>query len=115
MNSFNILRSILLTTFIMLFLTACLSTSAPSDEQAVKLLRDYFSFYDNRGVDAKITKRGGFIKECNCYPIEFQLVDSKNNKDKMTFYFYKNESGSIEIKKYKIDVKTYTNKGPAQS
>jgi hypothetical protein len=86
-------------------LAGCYSTLTLSDEDAVKLLKNYYSFYEQKGVDAEIIKRGEFIKECNCYPIEFHVIHLENGTYDRTFYFYKNGNGTPEIKKFKYGVK----------
>jgi len=103
---YKVKRPVLYLAVIFILLTSCIATFAPSDDEAVKLLRDYFSFYNEQGVEAKIIKRGEFLTDCKCYPIAFQIINSKNKKETLTFYFYKDGSGPVEIKKFKIDSKT---------
>jgi hypothetical protein len=87
------------------FLTGCFSTWTPSDEEAVKLLKNYYSFYEEEGVEASIIKRGTIIDDCSCFPIEFQIMNSEKGTYTKTFYFFKNGDGVPEIKKFKFGVK----------
>ncbi len=95
--------------FALIFLvTGCFSSWTPSDDEAVRLLKDYYSFYKKMGIEAEIINRGDFITECKCYPIEFQIAHSTNGTYKKTFYFAKNNSGAVEIKKFKFGIKNAT-------
>jgi len=94
-----------LTVIVLFFFVSCYSDGAPSNKEAVKILKDYYSFYENKGISAKIINRGEFAKDCNCIPIEFDISYSHNGNYKKTFYFYKNNAGSFEIKKFKHEIK----------
>ena len=92
---------ILIMTFILLFCVGCVPTWTPSDKEAAKLVREHYLFYDNgESVQATIVKRGEIIGECDCYPIIFKIVSSSGRKNNKTFYFYKNESGNVEVNEF---------------
>ena len=85
---------------VFLFFIACSSSWLLSDEEAVKLVHDYYLFYHGgEKVKASVVERGEFIEKCECYPIKFKLIFSRRNNN-MTFYFYKNGSGEVTIKKF---------------
>jgi hypothetical protein len=104
MGGRGIKKSVMSTVLIFLLVASCFSTIVPSDKKAVKLLKEYYSFYEEKEINAKIVNRGKFIKDCKCYPIEF-FIDSDSGNNKRTFYFHKNGSGTIEIKKFKFGIK----------
>jgi hypothetical protein len=108
MNNILYVKNILYLLLIILsfhLLTGCLFSWSPSDEEAVELLKNYYSYYEEKGVEARVINRGKFIEECNCYPIEFQIIQSKKLVFNKTFYFYKNGDGTAGIKKFKFGVK----------
>lgn len=79
---------------------------APSDEQAVKLVKDYFLLnYEGVEVDAKIILRGQYIKDCKCYPVLMEITIPERETYKKTFYFFKNESGAIEVSEFQPNTK----------
>ena len=83
-----------------LFFIACSSSRLLSDEEAVKLVHDYYLFYHGgEKVIASVAERGELIEKCECYPIKFKIIFSSRNNNK-TFYFYKNESGEVVISKF---------------
>ncbi|MEN8262448.1 MAG: hypothetical protein ABFR82_03200 [Nitrospirota bacterium] len=85
---------------VFLFFSACSSSWSPSDEQAVKLVKEYYLFaHHGKKVKAEVVKRGEFIEKCECYPIKFKLIFSRRNNN-MTFYFYKNKSGKAAVRKF---------------
>lgn len=83
----------------------CMSAWKVSDEEAVILLKDYYSFYEEKGVDAEIVNRGRFSQDCECYPIEFYISEADRESFRKTFYFYKNGDGTAGIKKFKFGTK----------
>ncbi len=91
----------LLAVVIFLIVTGCSSKWSLSDEEAIKIVKDYYSFNEAKEVDVKILNRGEFISECKCYPIEFQITHLNYGHFKTTFYFYKKD-GRIDIKKFKV-------------
>jgi hypothetical protein len=97
--------TLIILTAGLLIITGCFQTWGPSDDEAVSLLTDYYSFYEEKGVEAEVVKRGEYIKECACYPIEFEISDARHGSYRKTFYFYKNTDGSTGIKKFKYGVK----------
>ena len=88
-----------------LTLHGCMSSWNVTDEEAVTLLKDYYSFYEEKGVDAEIVSRGEFSQDCECYPIEFHISHADRDRFNKTFYFYKNTDGTAGIKKFKFDMK----------
>ncbi len=86
-------------------MTGCLATMEPSDAEAVKLLKNYYSYYEEKGVDVTIMNRGSQLEECKCTPIEFLITHSEKDINKKTFYFFKNAKGDYVIKKFKYGVK----------
>jgi hypothetical protein len=77
------------------------STWSPSDEDAVRLVKEYYLFYYNgKEVDAKIIRRENYIKEYECYPIEFLIVPPENRSFKKKFYFFKNDNGKVGVREF---------------
>lgn len=79
------------------------STRAPSDEEAARLVKEYYLFfYSGKQVEVKITHRGEFIKENKCYPIEFIITPSGQKGFKKTFYFFRNEDEKVGIREFQF-------------
>jgi hypothetical protein len=80
----------------------CTSWS-PSDDEAVRLVKDYYLFfYSGKEVDVKILRRGKYIKEDKCYPVEFRIRPPGQEGFRKTFYFFRNEQGSVEIREFQV-------------
>ncbi len=94
----GILYSLFFIAVLLLFV-ACSSSWSPSNDQAAKLVEEYYLFsHGGQRVKASVVERGEYIKKCDCYPIKFKLIFSKRNNN-MTFYFHKNESGKVAVRK----------------
>ena len=98
------LYSLLLMTLILL--SGCSSFWEPSDSEAVRLVESYYLFF-HRGkkVDVEIVGRGEYAGECKCYPIKFRIISLKQGGYEKTFYFFKNEAGTVEVREYKLGIK----------
>ncbi|MBI4683182.1 MAG: hypothetical protein HY757_08805 [Nitrospirae bacterium] len=78
------------------------SARAPSDEEAARLVKDYYLFfYSGKQVEVKIIQRGEFIKENQCYPIEFIIIPSGQQSFIKTFYFFMNKDNKVEMREFK--------------
>lgn len=92
---------------IVLSLSSSCTTGAPSDDEAIRLVKRFYLYYfEGKKVDAKIIRRGTYIKEYKCYPIEFLISAHKQESSKKTFYFFKNKYGKADIRKFKIKQST---------
>lgn len=86
---------------VFLILTACSLPSSLSDKEAVKLVRDYFLFnHGGEEVIASVAERGEFMEDCECFPIIFKIIYSSGRNNHKTFYFYKNGSGEVSVRKF---------------
>ena len=106
-NSRNVKRSICLFPVIsaLFFIMACSSMWAPSDSEAVHLVENYYLFSRaGKEIDAEIIARGGFISECKCFPIKFRIMSSTQESFEKTFYFFKNEAGTVEVSEYQLSL-----------
>ncbi len=80
----------------------CTSWS-PSDDEAIGLVKDYYLFYySGKVVEVKIIRRGEYIKENKCYPVEFLIVPQEQAGFRKTFYFFKNEQGGTDIREFQF-------------
>ncbi len=83
------------------FMSACSSLWEPSDSEALHLVENYYLFSRaGKEIDAEIIERGKFISECKCYPVKFKIMITKKESFKKTFYFFKNETGIVEVSEY---------------
>ena len=88
-------------TFIFLFYVGCAPSWIPTDKSAVELVRDYYLFFaEGETVQATVAKRGEYIKDCSCYPIQFKITSSSARTNFKTFFFYKNTAGDIAVKEF---------------
>jgi len=80
---------------------------SPSDEEAVRLVKEYYLFfYSGKEVDVKIIRRGEYIKEDKCYPIEFLITPAEQKGFNKTFYFFKDEQGTAAIREFQYSQPT---------
>ena len=85
------------------FITACSSVWEPSDDEAVRLLENYYLFSRNgKEIDAEIIERGKFIRECKCFPVKFRIMSQRQESFEKKFYFLKNENGIVEVREYQF-------------
>lgn len=76
---------------------------SPSDDEAVRLVKEYYLFfYSGKEVEVKVIRRGSYIKENKCYPIEFLIVAPDHEGFKKIFYFFKNEQGNVAIREFQF-------------
>ncbi|MBL7031719.1 MAG: hypothetical protein ISR97_00865 [Nitrospira sp.] len=101
-NAKNIkILSVLAMISIFLFYIGCAPTWGPSDNEAIQFVRDHYLFYANgEAVQATVASRGEYIEKRGCYPITFEIISSSGRKSTKTFYFYKNESGKVEMREF---------------
>jgi len=79
------------------------STWSPTDEEAVRLVKDYYLFdQSGREVEAKLIRRGEYIKENKCYPIEFLIVPADKRSFRKTFYIFKDENGKAAVREFQF-------------
>lgn len=121
MNRFDIISKIIKTcrlsvkqsallflmSSILLIYSGCLGNSSPSDKEAIRLVSEYYLFYnDGENVDVRIVKRETYNEGCKCLPIKFQVYRSRAANVIRTFYFMKGSSGKFSLKKYAGALKT---------
>jgi hypothetical protein len=84
----------------------CSASWSPSDEEAVRLVKGHYLFYrGGKEINAEIIYRGEYIKECKCYPVKLKITDPKNRSYERTFYFFRNESGKVDVREHKLGIK----------
>jgi hypothetical protein len=95
-----------LLILIVLSLNVGCSSWSPSDDEAVRLVKDYYLyFYNSEVVDAKIVSRWDYIEENKCYPIEFMIIPTDKEGFKKVFYFYKNDKGEVAVREFQFGQK----------
>lgn len=88
---------------IVILLTAGCTSWSPSDDEAVRLVKDYYLFYyGGKEVNVKIIRRGEYIKENKCYPVEFLIAPPEQKGYSKTFYFFRNEQGRVAIREFQF-------------
>ena len=93
---------VLLITIVLSLSSSC-TTGAPSDEEAVRLVEDFYLYYhEGKLVNAKIIRRKEYIKEYKCYPVEFLISSPEQESFNKNFYFFKNKSGKVAVREFKI-------------
>jgi hypothetical protein len=98
---------IYLLILIVFFLNAGCTAWSPSDDEAIRLVKDYYLFfYSGKEVEVKVIRREKYIKENECYPIEFLIVPQAQAGFRKTFYFFKNEQGSVAIREFQFSQTT---------
>ncbi len=91
---------------IVLSLSSGCTPWSPSDDEAGRLVKDYYLyFYSGKAVEVKIIYRGKYIKEDECYPVEFLIVPQDQKGFRKTFYFFKNEQGTVAIREFQVGQK----------
>ncbi len=96
---------IIMTGMVILY-AGCSASWSPSDQDAVKMVKEHYLFYrGGEEINAEVVSRDEYIKECKCYPVKFKVLVSENNSYEKTFYFFKNKSGGVDIRKYKMVLK----------
>jgi hypothetical protein len=71
----------------------------PSDSEANYLVENYYLFTRaGKEIDAEIIERGEFIRQCKCFPIKFRIMGQKQESFEKTFYFFKNQTGIVEVR-----------------
>ena len=98
------LYSLLLITLILL--SGCSFLWEPSDSEAVRLVESHYLFsHIGKKVDVEIVGRGEYSRECKCYPVKFRIISLKQQGSyEKTFYFFKNEAGTVEVREYKLGI-----------
>ncbi|MEN8263743.1 MAG: hypothetical protein ABFR82_09795 [Nitrospirota bacterium] len=108
-NTLNLKREVyfmIIMTGILILYAGCSASWSPSDQDAVKMLKEHYLFYrGGEEINAEVVSRAEYIKECKCYPVKFKVLVSENNSYEKTFYFFKNQSGGVDIRKYKLVLK----------
>lgn len=94
----------LLIISVFLLSAGCAPGWEPSDIEAVGLVKSYFLYtHKGKSVDAEITVRGKYDRDCKCFPIEFKMTESEKGTYKKTFYFFRNQTGNVEVREYMDD------------
>lgn len=84
-----------------LLYAGCTNSWAPSDAEAVQMVKNHFLFdYAGQEVKAYVLERGEFDKNCRCYPIKFKIIYSPQRVNNKTFYFYKGSTGQTALREY---------------
>lgn len=97
---------ILIMISTLLVYAGCSGTWSPSDEDAVRLVKKYYLYYkDGKEIDAQIIYRGEFEKECECYPVKYRIILSRDTSFEKTYYIFKNDSGNVDIREYRFGIK----------
>ncbi len=108
-NTLNLKREVyfmIIMTGILILYAGCSASWAPSDQDAVKMLKEHYLFYrGGEEINAEVVSRAEYVKECKCFPVKFKVLVSENNSYEKTFYFFKNQSGRVDIRKYKLVLK----------
>ncbi len=108
-NTLNLKREVylmIIMTGILILYAGCSASWSPSDQDAVKMLKEHYLFYrGGEEINAEVVSRAEYIKECKCFPVKFKVFVSENNSYEKTFYFFKNQSGGVDIRKYKMVLK----------
>jgi hypothetical protein len=106
MNTENMNGSIYLLLVIMILFTGCYLSWEPSDQEAISLVESYYLFHrGGKEVDAEIISRGKYDKKCKCYPIKFRIIVPEQRSFEKTFYFFKNETGTVEVREFKFGLR----------
>ena len=108
-NTLNLKREVyfmIIMTGLVILYAGCSASWLPSDKDAVKMVKGYYLFYrGGEDINAEVVSRGEYIKECKCYPVKFKVLVSERNSYEKTFYFFKNQSGRVDIREYKLGMK----------
>lgn len=85
----------------LLLIAGCSHSWAPSDAEAVQMVKNYFLFsYEGKEITAHVLERKDFNKGCKCYPITFKIRYSPQRDNHKTFYFYKDSNGNTALREY---------------
>ena len=96
----------LIAIFILFILIGCSSFSSLDDKELVKIAKSYYSFYySDHSIEMAVVKRGKFNKECDCYPVQFIISRPRQGSTKRTLYFFKNDSGTFEVREFERGIK----------
>jgi len=98
---------ICLLILIVISLNAGCTAWSPSDDEAVRLVKGYYLFfYSGKEVEVKIIHRGKYIKEDKCFPVEFLILPPGQESFKKTFYFFRDEQGSVAVREFQFGQQT---------
>ena len=92
-----------------IILIGCSSFSSVDDKELVKIAKSYYSFnYNKNGIKMAVVERSKYDKECDCYPVRFIMTRPRQSSIKRTLYFFKNDSGTFEVRKFEYGIKFLT-------
>ncbi len=98
-------KGLLLIINVVLICSGCQFLWEPSDTEAENLVESYYLFYQSgKEVDAEIIAREKFKRACNCFPIKFRISVPDRTDFNRTFFFFKNETGQIEVSDSEIGI-----------
>jgi hypothetical protein len=100
----------LIVLAMIIILAGCSSFSSMSDEELVKIAESYYNYnYSEKSIEMAVVERSKYDKECDCYPVRFIITRSGQGSTKSTLYFFKNDSGEFEVRKYEKGIKFIPN------
>lgn len=106
----KIIVNFLLAISMLIILIGCSSFSSMSDEELVKIAESYYNYnYSEKSIEMAVVERSKYDKECDCYPVRFIITRSGQGSTKSTLYFFKNDSGEFEVRKYEKGIKFIPN------
>ena len=80
----------------------CTFSDTVSDSEAVKLVKSFYLFSrDGREVEARVMHRGKYADDCSCYPITFEIRSKGRKNVSKTFYFFKDQSGTLDVRDFR--------------
>ena len=95
--------SLFLMIIALSFTISCSSAWEPSDTDAVRLIKNHYLFsMSGKVIDAEIAARGDFNRDCKCFPLKFRIKSNGEESFEKTFYFFKNESGNVDVTEYQF-------------
>jgi hypothetical protein len=106
----KIIANFLLAISMLIILIGCSSFSSISDEELVRIAESYYRYnYSEKSIEMAVFERSKYEKECDCYPVRFIITRPSQDSTKMTFYFFKNDSGKFEARKFEKGIKFLSN------
>ena len=100
----------LIVISMILILSGCSSFNSMADEELVRIAKSYYSYYMNdKSFEMAVVERSKYEKKCDCYPVQFIITRPRQSSVMKTLYFYKNDSGNFDVRKYANGIKFVSN------